>query len=79
MLDFLCQLGVSAAAVCLRWHLQRGVPVFPKTVLDNELKANNKDHFGFSLSHVHMQRISALEMRHHYLRPGEWYGLPLWH
>ena len=46
--------------VILRWHLQRGVPVIPKTVSRDRM-VENIDLFSFALTDREMQQIAALE------------------
>ncbi len=52
-------LGRSAAQVVLRWHLQRGDVVFPKSVHPERIVENSRL-FDFQLSDEHIARISAL-------------------
>jgi 2,5-diketo-D-gluconate reductase A len=49
----------SPAQVVLRWHIQRGDIVFPKSVTPERVKANF-DIFGFELNDADMSDISAL-------------------
>jgi 2,5-diketo-D-gluconate reductase A len=49
----------SPAQVVLRWHIQRGDIVFPKSVTPERVQANF-DLFGFELSDADMSDISAL-------------------
>jgi 2,5-diketo-D-gluconate reductase A len=51
--------GASPAQVAIRWHLQRGDVVFPKST-HRERMAENLDVFGFTLSADEMAAISAL-------------------
>lgn len=51
--------GVTPAQVVLRWHLEHGVPVIPKSG-DPERIAANADLFGFRLSGDEVARIDAL-------------------
>ena len=53
------ELGVSAAQVTLRWAIDRGHVVFPKT-LSRERMATNFNAFSFSLSPEQTARIDAL-------------------
>ena len=53
------ELGVSAAQVTLRWAIDRGHVVFPKTLF-RERMATNFDAFSFSLSPEQTARIDAL-------------------
>jgi len=51
---------VTPAQVVLRWHIQLGNVVIPKTVQRNRLRSNI-DVFGFTLSFDEMERIRALD------------------
>ncbi|ATA27846.1 morphine 6-dehydrogenase [Mycobacterium lepraemurium] len=53
-------LGRTAAQVVLRWHIQRGDIVFPKTVNPDRMKSNF-ELFDFELDERAMEAISALE------------------
>ncbi|MGR2753719.1 aldo/keto reductase [Agromyces arachidis] len=52
--------GKSPAQVVIRWHLQRGTILFPKSNR-RERMAENIDVFDFELSDAEMRRITALE------------------
>ncbi len=52
--------GVSAAQVVLRWHLQLGTVVIPKSVTPARI-VENIDLFGFELDAADMAVISALD------------------
>lgn len=52
--------GKTAAQVMLRWHLQRGIVVIPKSV-HKERMTENFNVFDFSLSDDDMKRIAALD------------------
>jgi 2,5-diketo-D-gluconate reductase A len=52
--------GKSPAQVVLRWHIQRGDIVFPKSVSLDRMKANF-DLFDFELDDADMDAISALD------------------
>jgi 2,5-diketo-D-gluconate reductase A len=52
--------GVTPAQVVIRWHLQRGIIVFPKTN-SRERMATNFDVFGFELSDAELASIDALD------------------
>ena len=51
--------GVTAAQVVLRWHLEHGIPVIPKSENPERIAAN-LDLLGFSLSQDEVARIDAL-------------------
>lgn len=55
--------GKSAAQVALRWSLQRGACLIPKSVHKERMK-ENFDIFDFSLSGEDMEKIAALDMGH---------------
>jgi 2,5-diketo-D-gluconate reductase A len=52
--------GVSPAQVAIRWHLQSGIIVFPKSN-SRERMAENFDVFGFELSAEQMASIDAID------------------
>ncbi len=52
--------GKSSAQVVLRWHIQRGDIVFPKSVSPDRVRANF-DLFDFELDDADMKAISALD------------------
>lgn len=54
------ELDRAPSQVILRWHLQRGDIVFPKS-MRRERMAENFDVFDFELSQNHMARIDALD------------------
>jgi len=54
------QVGRSPAQVVLRWHLQRGTIVFPKSATPARIEENFKL-FDFELSDDDVERISALD------------------
>jgi 2,5-diketo-D-gluconate reductase A len=53
-------LGKTPAQVVLRWHIQRGDIVFPKSVSAERVKSNFEI-FDFELSDQHVASISALD------------------
>ncbi|MGG5260538.1 aldo/keto reductase [Phycicoccus avicenniae] len=52
--------GVTTAQATLRWHVERGDIVFPKSVTESRMR-ENFDIFGFSLTPDEVGRISALD------------------
>jgi 2,5-diketo-D-gluconate reductase A len=54
------RLGRTPAQVALRWHIQRGDIVFPKTVTPERMR-ENFDIFDFELSDDDMSTITALD------------------
>lgn len=57
------QYGKTAAQVALRWNIQRGVVVIPKSVHEDRIK-QNFDVFDFSLTSEDMEKIKALDTGH---------------
>lgn len=55
--------GKTAAQVALRWNLQRGVIVIPKTVHEDRMK-QNLDVFDFVLSKADMEQIGTMDIGH---------------
>jgi 2,5-diketo-D-gluconate reductase A len=53
------EVGKSVPQVIIRWHLQRGYSVIPKTT-KKERMAENADVFDFTLTDRHMAAITAL-------------------
>lgn len=54
------ELGVTPAQVIIRWHLQIGNIVIPKSVTPDRIKSNF-DVFSFELSPAHMDQIAEVE------------------
>lgn len=52
--------GVSSVQVALRWHLQRGTVVIPKSTTPERIYENS-DLFGFELTDAEMTAIDALD------------------
>lgn len=53
-------LGVTPAQVVLRWHVQSGLIVFPKTTSPERMR-ENIDLFGFELSPEQLAAVDALD------------------
>jgi 2,5-diketo-D-gluconate reductase A len=53
-------VGKSAAQVVLRWHIQRGDVIFPKSVTPHRIQ-ENFELFDFELSQADMAGLSALD------------------
>ena len=52
--------GVTPAQIVIRWHLQQGIIVFPKSST-RERMAENFDVFGFELTDAEMDAINAID------------------
>ena len=52
--------GKSTAQIILRWHIQRGIVVIPKSAHKTRM-AENLNVFDFALTQADMERISALD------------------
>lgn len=59
LLSLASEYGLSVAQLVLRWHLQRGIAVIPKSNSTARITENSMV-FGFELSEDHMSRISGL-------------------
>ena len=55
--------GKTTAQVVLRWHLQRKIPVIPKTV-HQEWMTENLDVFDFELTAKEMESIAGMDIGH---------------
>ena len=53
------EIGRTPSQVVLRWHIQRGVIVFPKSVTPSRIE-ENIDIFDFELTDAHMRRMHEL-------------------
>ena len=51
----------SSAQIILRWLLQKGIVILPKSVHENRIK-ENIDIFDFELNEEEMKQISSLDM-----------------
>lgn len=62
VVEIAASLGVTCAQVILRWHVQHGIVVIPKSVHPDRI-AENFDVFGFSLEADSMRRLDDLSSR----------------
>lgn len=57
--------GVTPVQVCLRWELQKGIVVIPKSVKKERIQANAQV-FNFELSEEEINKIDGLNKNHRY-------------
>lgn len=60
LLDLAEKHGVSTAQITIRWHLQQGLVVIPKSVTPSRI-AENLDVFGFELDASDLEAIDRLD------------------
>ncbi|MEU4337148.1 aldo/keto reductase [Micromonospora lupini] len=60
VVDIAEQLGRTPAQVVLRWHVQRGDIIFPKSTTPKRIEENTRI-FDFELDDAAMERITALD------------------
>jgi len=60
----------STAQVCIRWQVQRGLTVVPKSV-NPDRQSQNMDVFDFTLSEDEMKQIAGLNKNLRYNDPGD--------
>ena len=60
VVDVAAAHGVSPAQAIIRWHLQNGVILFPKSAHPERIR-ENLDVFGFELSDDELGRLDALD------------------
>jgi 2,5-diketo-D-gluconate reductase A len=58
--EIAAQTGRTPAQVVLRWHIQRGTIVFPKSTTPSRI-AENFELFDFELDEEDVERISSLD------------------
>jgi 2,5-diketo-D-gluconate reductase A len=59
LVDIAQRYDVTAAQVVLRWHIEHGIPVIPKSAHPERIR-QNLDVFGFSLDAGDVSRIDAM-------------------
>ena len=65
----------TPAQVLIRWAIQRGTVVIPKSVTPEKIKANIQV-FDFKLTDTEMKTISGLDRQHRFVDPWDWWGIP---
>eukprot|EP00043_Microstomoeca_roanoka_P006235 m.61289 g.61289 ORF g.61289 m.61289 type:complete len:330 (+) comp13330_c0_seq1:258-1247(+) len=64
----------TPAQVALKWNIQRGVSVIPKSLTPSRIESNFQLN-DFTLTPEEMQDISSLNRNHRFVRP-EWWSFP---
>lgn len=67
--------GRTPAQIALRWAIQRGTIVIPKSANEVRIKENRQTD-NFNLSEDEMDAIAALDQRKIFVNPIEWWGFP---
>lgn len=66
----------TPAQICIRWALQRGVSVIPKSVTPARIR-ENFDVFAWSLDQADLDAIKAMDRRYRYVNPANYWDFPL--
>ncbi|MDA1079128.1 MAG: aldo/keto reductase [bacterium] len=64
----------TPAQVLIRWSLQRGLVVIPKSTNPDRI-AENANVFDFELSDAEMEKLTKLNRNYRFVDPIEWWGL----
>ena len=67
--ELAAKYGRTPAQIVLRWAVQRGTAVIPKTSKEERLR-ENIDIFGFNLSAEEMQQVAGLNKNRRFNDPG---------
>ena len=59
LVSLAAEYGVSVAQLVIRWHLERGISVIPKSLSPQRIE-NNAEVFSFSLEPDHLTLINSL-------------------
>lgn len=75
IIDIATKYGKSPAQVLIKWSLQRGLIVIPKSSNPTRITENCwvSD---FELKEADMTAISGLNKNHRFVNPSEWWGIP---
>ena len=65
VIDIAKECGKSVAQVALKWALQRGYAIIPKSTKEERQK-ENLDLFNWELSEDQMKRINTLDLHHRF-------------
>jgi len=75
--DIAAKKGKTPAQVVLRWHIQRGNSIIPKTTKEHRLK-ENIGLFDFLLTPDEMAQISSLNIHRRFNDPGVFADIPIY-
>jgi len=67
--------GKTPAQILLRWGVERGTVVIPKSIHPDRIKFNSEI-FDFSLSADEVTQLSNLKIKQRYVDPWDWWRLP---
>lgn len=65
LLELAEKYGKTPAQIVLRWHIERGIVVIPKSVTPSRIR-ENRDIFDFSLSKEDMDKVATLNTGERY-------------
>ena len=66
----------SVAQIAIKWGVQRGTVVLAKSINPSRI-IENASIFDFTLDDEDNAAIAKLDRDFHFLRPVDWYGIPL--
>lgn len=75
ILDFAKKYNTTPAQVLIKWALQRGLVVIPKSTKPERI-AENISVTNLVLADEDMASINALNKNHRFVDPSEWWGIP---
>lgn len=67
--------GKSPAQVLIRWGIQRGTVVIPKSITPERIR-ENLSVYDFSLTEAEMQKIGGLDRKLRFVNPYVWWKIP---
>lgn len=67
--------GKTTAQILIRWAIERGTIVIPKSVTPENIRSN-MDVVDFKLSPEEMASIATMDRRYRFVNPWEWWGIP---
>ena len=67
--------GKSVAQILIRWAVERGTSVIPKSATPTNIK-NNIDVFDFQLTEADLKKIASLDRGYRFVHPWEGFKIP---